>query len=289
MIAGPDPLSVESGLARRLVGLRRALRSPLPHGLPGRTLDKTLIIARWAPGNGFSGTPEMLPLMAPLAAEILAAADLTIVAGGGVRLAEKPDWLHRFDWTPVAPHPMTDMGIALSDNTLSLWFDARRIAMTGPLGGNFLGFSVSGVPFCLVTEGMIAAKAGGAHPILLGPAGTSGFVVPEELTDLPANNTIAFRPMRRELQILAAGRFLPDLPDFGEHAWAALEIDFRDQRLEAIAEKAPPIAFRPESTSNDSLPSDILPAQPLTQRAEERPPPARDDFLTALKALFFGK
>lgn len=279
--------------------MRRALRSPLPHGVPGRTLDKTLIIARWQPGTRFweQAGAEML------AAEILAAADLTIVGGPEVgetrEMPGKPDWLREVCWAPMASRPAARDQSEQNGTTFSLWFDMRRIALKGPFGGDFCGFSVSGQRFCLTTQAEITDKGAG-HPILLGPGGEGGFVAPEELADLPASCAMAVRPVRREIQILAAGRFRPDLPGFGDHAWAALEIDFRDQHLDSMAEMARPIAARAESKEDTAFLVNGCPPPPETAptgpgglapegiKSPERPE-EKDSFLTALKALFWGR
>lgn len=265
--------------------LRRALRSPLPHGLPARTLDKTLIIARWRPGPGFWAGADA----AGLAGEILAAADLTIIdrpetAGDShPRAADGPEWLRRLDWTP-SPHTAP-----AATDALALWFDARRIAFAGPVGRNFFGFTVSGTGFCLVTEA--GAAPAGMHPVLLGKVGASGtgFVVPEELADLAAEVTLAVRPVRRAMLILAAGRFRPALAGFGEHSWTALEIDFRDEQPDDVAGMAGPIATPAESRQNDSA-IVVQPVEGLSEiRMADAPAGPPDDFLSALKALFFGR
>lgn len=267
----PDLAPLTPDRARRLLAFRQALRAPLPYGVPGRSLDKTLVLGLWRGGTRFAADPANADIVG---AAVQACDVLALEGAGGPALS---CWGYA-DWRGPAP-----------STGWTLYYDTRRITLGPGFGGEFVDFACGAVSFRLWSAAPAAdrERPGGPerHDLALGAAWPErGLVWPEEL-EVVADG-VAFAPARRRIACLAGGRLSGTEPGFGALLWTALEIDFIDEALSAQAAVSgtpgpsalavePEGAIMPEST----------PALPPPGRSK----PTGEDFLQALKALFFGE
>lgn len=316
-------LATRAGWARQIFDLRLRLDAPIPHGIPARSLEKTLILGHWrAPHGGADHETEIL-----LTAEILGAFD--------VLLFEQPDYSAEFwedlllaagpSWQKVElVQEPSDLVRAGRDRThangrrynerrhWAFLLDQRKAQFTGQVGTHSVDVRASGRLFRFFADAPILLPPDepascvllniSLEPEQRSALALGGFLVPEELDN--EIQGIALRPRARDVQLLAAGRFVPPAPFDTIVIWTALEIDFRHEKLhnflsEAEAQLALEARLAEEARLRAASPANPEPDAPLLDQASARPPFWRglrlgieaeaSDFWDACKALFIGR
>lgn len=250
-------LATRAGWARGLSDLRLRLDAPIPHGIPARSLDKTLIIGHWQPYRREADhETEIL-----LTAEILGAFDIL--------LFEQPDYSAEFwedlllaagpSWQKIElVQEPSDLVRARRDrahangrrfNDRRHWafvLDQRKAQFTGHIGTQSVDVRAGGRLFRFYADApILLPQDEPASCVLLNISlepeqrsalALGGFLVPEELDN--EIQGIALRPRARDVQLLAAGKFVPPAPFDTTLIWTALEIDFRHEKLHSFLREA---------------------------------------------------